>query len=163
MTQSRRTLPGRCLGRDGERTPMQWDAGMHADFSTVEPWLPLAADFRSENVENARRDSTSIYHLYRRLITVRRSRRALKTGSYRPIVAQAGLILFMRESAEEQILIALNLGPNPASVRFPQPLRGQVLVSGFADRDGEAIEDGIELRDDEGLVIDLAHGSLVPA
>src|SRR5439155_10211621 len=75
-----KNLPGRCLGRDGERTPMQWDAGIHADFSTVEPWLPLAADFRSENVENARRDSTSIYHLYRRLIAARRSKRVSNCG-----------------------------------------------------------------------------------
>jgi hypothetical protein len=38
-----------------------------------------------------------------------------------------------------------------------------VLVSSFADRDGETIEGGIDLRDHEGLVIDLVHGSPVPA
>src|SRR5438270_438863 len=56
-----KALPGLGLGRDGERTPMQWDASAHAGFSTMEPWLPLPANFRSENVENARLDSTSIY------------------------------------------------------------------------------------------------------
>jgi alpha-glucosidase len=158
-----KNLPGLGLGRDGERTPMQWDAGVHAGFSTVQPWLPLAANFCSENVENARRDGTSIYHLYRRLIAARRAKVAITLGSYRPIVAHGDLILYMRENAEEQILVALNLGPSPASVRFPQPLRGQVLVSSFADRDGETIEGGIDLRDHEGLVIDLVHGSPVPA
>jgi alpha-glucosidase len=157
-----KNLPGLGLGRDGERTPMQWDAGVHADFSTVQPWLPLAADFRSENVENARRDSTSIYQLYRFLIAARRAKVALTLGSYRPIVADGDLILYMRENAEEQILIALNLGSNPASVRFPQPMRGQVLVSSFADRDGETIKGRIDLRDNEGLVIDLVRGSPVP-
>jgi alpha-glucosidase len=45
-----KNAPGLGLGRDGARTPMQWCAGRRAGFSTVEPWLPLAADYRSENV-----------------------------------------------------------------------------------------------------------------
>src|SRR5262249_13115380 len=88
-----RNLPGLGLGRDGARTPMQWDGGVHAAFSTVQPWLPLATDFRTENVENARRDSTSIYNLYRRLIAMRRAKVAVTLGSYRPIVAHGDLIL----------------------------------------------------------------------
>jgi alpha-glucosidase len=34
----------------GCRTPMQWTLGRNAGFSTSEPWLPLSADFRRENV-----------------------------------------------------------------------------------------------------------------
>jgi hypothetical protein len=78
-------------------------------------------------------------------------------GSYRPIVAQGDLILSMCENAEEQMPIALNLGPYPASVRFLQPLRGQVLVSSLAEGDGETINGVIDLRDHYGLVIDLVH------
>ena len=29
----------RTMGRDNARTPMQWDAGPHAGFTTGEPWL----------------------------------------------------------------------------------------------------------------------------
>ena len=158
-----KNIPGAGLGRDGERTPMQWDASSHAGFSTVEPWLPLAADFRSANVENARRDATSIYQLYRRLIAARRAQPALTLGSYRPIVANGDLILYVREHGEERILIALNLGADPMAARFPRPPQGRVLVSCFADRDGETIDNGIELRAHEGLVIALAHGSPMPA
>jgi alpha-glucosidase len=156
-----RNLPGFGIGRDGERTPMQWDASAHAGFSTADPWLPLAADSRSENVENSRRATGSIYQLYRRLIAVRRAKSALNIGRYRPIVTEGDLILYIREHGAERILIALNLGTEPVSVQFPQPLQGHVLVSCFADREGEAIEPGIELRGDEGLVIELAESSAI--
>ena len=151
-----RNTPGLGLGRDGARTPMQWDPSPNAGFSTVDPWLPLAADFRSENVENARRDGTSIYNLYRRLIVARRAQPALSVGSYHPIAAEGDLILYTREYGKNRILVSLNVGADPASVRLSQRVKGRVLVSSLADRDGEAVDGEIELRPDEGLVIALA-------
>src|SRR5207248_7486423 len=50
------------------------------------------AHFRSENVENARRDGTSIYNLYRRLIAARRAQPALSVGSYHPTAAEGDLM-----------------------------------------------------------------------
>jgi alpha-glucosidase len=151
-----KNIPGLGLGRDGARTPMQWDPSAHAGFSTANPWLPVAADFRAENVENARRDSTSIYHLYRRLIAARRSHPALSVGSYHPISARGDLVLYTREHEGDRVLIALNLGADPISVSFPQPLQGRVLVSCFGDRDDESVDGGIELRPHEGLFVALA-------
>jgi alpha-glucosidase len=46
--------PGLGVGRDPQRTPMQWSAGPQAGFSTARPWLPLAKDFQSMNVETLR-------------------------------------------------------------------------------------------------------------
>ena len=45
-----KSVPGIGLGRDPERTPMQWSAAPQAGFSTAEPWLPLAEDFAQVNV-----------------------------------------------------------------------------------------------------------------
>ncbi|HJU14857.1 MAG TPA: alpha-amylase family glycosyl hydrolase [Stellaceae bacterium] len=157
-----RNVPGMGLGRDGARTPMQWDASPQAGFSTVAPWLPVAADYASENVENARRAANSVYHLHRRLIAVRRARPSLTVGRYRMILARGELILYLREFAQERTLVILNLGAVPSAVRFEQALAGRVLVSSFADRDGEAVEGAIAVRADEGLVIALAEGSPAP-
>ncbi len=44
--QGRRTGPS----RDPERTPIQWHNDHHAGFSTHEPWLSIAEDFRTVNV-----------------------------------------------------------------------------------------------------------------
>ena len=156
-----KNVPG--LGRDGARTPMQWDPSPYAGFSTAEPWLPLAEDFRSENVENARGDPASFYHLYRRLIAVRRANPALTRGAYRPIVAESDLLLYTRELDGERILVALNLGDEPASLGFMHPLQGRVLVSNFPDRDGEIIDGRIELRPLGGLVVALSGtGAVAP-
>ena len=79
-------------GRDGARTPMQWDASAHAGFSAVEPWLPLADDFAGTNAAAERADPGSLLNLYRRLLAVRRTRPALTQGAYRSIAA-AGEVL----------------------------------------------------------------------
>ena len=157
-----RNVPGHGLGRDPARTPMQWDSGSHAGFSTVEPWLPVAADYQQRNVSNARRDESSIYNLHRRLIAVRRATAALQLGSYHPIVASGDLILYVREHRGQRVLVALNLGASATSIRFPEPLTGRVLASTRWDRDGEAVSGGIELRANDGLVIALAAESAVP-
>jgi alpha-glucosidase len=73
-----------------------------------------------------------------------------------PAVAQGDLILYTREYGENRILVSLNLGADPASVRLSQRVKGCVLVSCLADRDGEAVDGEIELRPHEGLVIALA-------
>ena len=149
-----RRVPGIGLGRDGCRTPMQWDASAFAGFSTVEPWLPLADDFRSRNVDEELRDPGSIHALYRRLIAARRQHAALSAGRYRRVLAQGDLLLFERQSGGEAILIALNFGAQAISATLPPGLApGEVLVSGFGDREHEKIADKIGLRPDEGLVI----------
>src|SRR5436853_591973 len=67
-----KNVPGIGVGRDGCRTPMQWDATQYAGFSRSTPWLPLAADFRHENVVNLEADARSILNLYNALIGLRR-------------------------------------------------------------------------------------------
>ncbi|MDW4800099.1 hypothetical protein NQ294_33025, partial [Escherichia coli] len=54
-----RNVPGLGVGRDGCRTPMQWNAERYAGFSTARPWLPLAPDFASDNVASLEADAAS--------------------------------------------------------------------------------------------------------
>src|SRR6202790_843592 len=67
-----KNVPGIGVGRDGCRTPMQWDATRYAGFSTSKPWLPLADDFQHENAVNLAADARSILSLYKALIGLRR-------------------------------------------------------------------------------------------
>jgi alpha-glucosidase len=76
-------MPDIGVGRDGARTPMQWNCSPFAGFSGSEPWLPLSADWATRNI-----DKNSIYVLYRRLIEARRHSQALRRGLYRPIASK---------------------------------------------------------------------------
>jgi alpha-glucosidase len=148
-----KNVPGIGIGRDGCRTPMQWDATRFAGFSHAEPWLPVADNFRQENVQSFRLEKGSLYWLYRRLIDFRRKHSALAVGSYRPLMANGDLLLFCRELSNELVLIALNLGSEPVAVAFPEEgWSGRILVSSFADRENEEVRAGVDLRGNEGLL-----------
>ena len=143
------------LGRDGARTPMQWNAKPHAGFSQFEPWLPVTEDWTARNVETLRKDDTSMYNLYRRLIEARRRSEALKRGSYHPISAEGDVLLYVRALGSERILIILNLGATPVAF-VSTPPRGIVLVSTSGEREGELIDLNVQLGANEGLIIKLA-------
>ena len=157
-----RNVPGIGCGRDGARTPMQWAATLHAGFSPVDPWLPLAPGFERDNVEAERHDPASIFNLHRRLIAARRQRRSLQVGGYRPIRAAGDLLLFARESPGERTLVGLNFGGEPVTVKLAQGLRGEVLASSGGDRDRTVVEGELALRGNEGIVIALAPEIEVP-
>ena len=114
----------------------------------------MADNFRDENVDSFRRDKGSLYWLYRRLINLRRKHVTLAEGSYKPLMASGDLLLFCRELQDERVLIALNIGYQPIAVLFPvERLTGRVLLSSFADREGEEVRTSIDLRGNEGLLV----------
>ncbi len=156
-----KNVPGIGVGRDGCRTPMQWDATLHAGFSEAEPWLPLADDFVHENVVNLDADAQSILRLYKALIRLRKETPALVSGSYVPIAADGDLLLYRRESDDGAIVVALNLGAEPVSITAERiGLDGEILLSTHMDRDREGIHGTLDLRGNEGVVIGRASITL---
>jgi alpha-glucosidase len=115
----------------------------------------MAGDWRSDNVANLREDATSIWNLHHRLLRLRKAVPALSIGSYRPRFVDEDLLVYFRELDDTTLLIALNLTGQAQILSFEPAIRGKVLVSTGADRDGERVADSITLRGDEGLVIGL--------
>jgi alpha-glucosidase len=148
-----KNVPGIGVGRDGCRTPMQWDATPQAGFSTAQPWLPLPDDHVHENAVNLAADKQSILSLYRALIKLRKQTPALVSGAYVPLAAEGELLLYKRQDDEGSLLIALNLGGDAVSVRSDSiGLGGEILLSTSMDRDGEAVGETLELRGNEGVI-----------
>jgi alpha-glucosidase len=149
-----KNVPGIGVGRDGCRTPMQWDATSNAGFSTSTPWLPLAGDFPRHNAVTLDADAHSILGLYRALIKLRKQLPQLAAGAYEPMAAQGDLLLYRRRAAGEALVIALNLGAEPASVTSSAIGFGsQILLSTFLDRKGEILQGVLNLRGNEGVII----------
>lgn len=150
-----KNVPGLGLGRDGVRTPMQWDGSAFAGFSDVEPWLPLAPDYTEVNVEAEQGAVDSMLTLHRRLLQARRLHPALARGAYVPLAAEGDLLLFGREGEGERCLVALNLGGDPILAEVPEA-QGRVLLSTFCDRGEEQVAGEIALRGHEGVIVQCA-------
>jgi len=144
------------LGRDPERTPMQWDASENAGFSApgVSPWLPLAADWERKNVALERDDPHSILSLYRNLIWHRKESLALLTGSYRSVEPKNGYVYaYLRECDDERLLVLLNFDNHDQHicVDFPPAI---VIASTHMCKAGEILDArGYNLHPYEGLVL----------
>jgi alpha-glucosidase len=149
-----KNVPGIGVGRDGCRTPIQWNATANGGFSTTTPWLPLADDFSHENVANLEADTGSILNLYKALIDLRKKLPQLRSGDYTPIAATGNLLLYRRQSEGRWIAIALNLGAEPVSIASRSSgLSGEILLSTSLDRHGEPIDGALDLRGNEGVII----------
>src|SRR5262249_48977825 len=145
--------PGVGLGRDPERTPMQWDAGPNAGFSTGTPWLPIADDYQAVNVAAERDGPRSMLALYRRLIALRRGNGALENGGYVPVPASGDVLAYVREGAGRRFLVALNLGQQKQTLDTSALGRGRIALSTQLDRQDEEVAGAIALRGDEGVIV----------
>jgi alpha-glucosidase len=150
-----RLMPGR--GRDPERTPMPWEGGPGAGFSTGRPWLPLGDDNQARHVAAQRGDPASMLSLHRRLLRLRRSTPALHAGAYDPLEAGGDVLAYLRTApGGARYLVALNLGPRPARLAGPGLAgAGRVALSTHPDRDGDPVAAPLDLRGDEGVVVEL--------
>ena len=151
-----KNVPGLGLGRDPERTPMQWSGEEHAGFTSGTPWLPISDDYQTVNVDLEQSQPTSMLTLYRRLIALRRAEPALSVGDFSPLPANDHLVAYIRKSDARRLLVVLNFGAQPQCFRLSDlQCRGSLLLSTYLDRGGEALEESVGLRADEGAIIEL--------
>jgi len=113
-------------GRDGERTPMQWDSSKNAGFSTAaKTWLWIPPTFSTYNVTAESKDPNSILNFYKRLIALRRTNAAIRNGSYVAVNKDDGNVLsFLRKGEGESVLVALNMSGQAQSVKFDLAAQG---------------------------------------
>jgi alpha-glucosidase len=126
-------------GRDPERTPIPWEPGPGAGFTTGEPWLPIDDAF---NARGQSGDPRSALSLFRRAAALRRELPELQSGSQRTVEAGPDVLAWLRD---ERIYVAVNFA------REPRPLeaRGTLLLS--SDPDGT----GAALGPDEAVIVRL--------
>lgn len=119
-----KNVPGEGLGRDPVRTPLAWKKGPSGGFTTGEPWLPI--DSRAGlSVAEQRGDNGSVFHLYRRLLDLRRQEAALHVGTYGTLSVGDTVYCYERRHGDRRLAIALNFSEEPQ----PLPVEGEPLIS----------------------------------
>ncbi|HXR49918.1 MAG TPA: alpha-amylase family glycosyl hydrolase, partial [Verrucomicrobiae bacterium] len=102
-------------GRDPERTPLQWSPDKNAGFTTADrPWLPVADNYKTHNVETESKDPDSFLSLYRQLGRLRNQSAAMRYGALELIeTGHTSVLGFARVSDEERHTILINFSNKP--------------------------------------------------
>lgn len=107
-------------GRDGERTPMQWNAGKDSGFSTAaSTWLPVAPDYVTVNVKTEEAEPDSLLNWHKRLIAMRKDDPTLRDGKMVMLDRDNPSVLsYIREgvAGRPAVVVALNFTAEPQTI-----------------------------------------------
>lgn len=111
-------------GRDGERTPMQWNDSPGAGFTSGHPWLPVPANFGATTVTAETADPSSLLSWYRKLIVLRRENEAFHHAQQRVLQTDPNILAWLRTgSAGETWLVVCNFSTTETTAHLAAALR----------------------------------------
>jgi alpha-glucosidase len=116
-------------GRDGERTPMQWDVRAGAGFTTGVPWLPIPASATKVNVEVEKPNPDSLFAWYQRLLRLRKVNPALAHGDNTMLDTKNAKVLSWERKTPgvPAVVVSVNFTAEPQTVNLSGPgLSGKV-------------------------------------
>ena len=106
--------------RDSARTPVQWDDGENAGFTTGKPWFYVNENYRQINVAQQEEDPDSILHFYRKAIQLRKSLPVVRYGDYQEHFKGSGkLYCYTRTGENQQLLVLCSFAGKPQKLRIP--------------------------------------------
>jgi alpha-glucosidase len=107
-------------GRDGERTPMQWDDSQNSGFSTAATtWLPVPASYVEKNVKVEENEPDSLLNWHKQLIKMRKENPTLRDGKMVMLdESNPSVLSYVREgvSGAPAVVVAVNCTSQPQTV-----------------------------------------------
>ncbi len=144
-------------GRDGCRTPMQWDNSRYAGFSGVEPWLPVGPETEQRNVNVQVRDLRSQLSFVKKMIWLRKSLPALLEGNYLSITegVPENCFCYFRETDQQKLAVCLNFSSRRQEIKLKKT-NGSIslLISTNYERKPGNIALPFFLEPDEGCLLE---------
>jgi alpha-glucosidase len=129
-------------GRDGERTPMQWDASVNAGFSKAKPWLPVPPSSATINVAAESRDPDSLLAWYESVIRLKKTIPAFERGRNTMLDTKNDKVLsWMRKApGDPPVVVSVNFTAQRQTVSLSVPgfngkLKTLLKTPGAADPD----------------------------
>lgn len=113
-------------GRDGERTPMQWDDSEYAGFSTAKPWLPVPPNKNTINVKAEEADPNSLLNWYESLIELKKTNPVFIHGDNVMLNTDNMKVLsWLRKGpGKEAVVVATNFTADPQTVSLSAASQG---------------------------------------
>ena len=114
--------------RNGVRTPMQWNDGVHAGFSNTLSdalYAPLIRDplygFQAVNVTAQQADKGSLLHLVRKMIAARKDLPLLAKGKLDWLLeTPKGTLCFVRSEGDEKLIALHNISDETHTIPLPE-------------------------------------------
>lgn len=150
------------FSRDNARTPVQWNDGANAGFTTGKPWLKVNPNYKQINVQAQVNDEDSVLAFYKKLTRLRKSEEYKETIVYSQLIPyleeEKNLIAYFRKG-EKTLLVLANFQKDPRRVQLPAPAKKVVLnnkesVNWGCPRDNG--EQGTFRKDTRGMEIELS-------
>jgi alpha-glucosidase len=107
-------------GRDGERTPMQWDGSTNGGFTSGTPWLPVPPSAATVNVRAEEQDPDSLLSWYKALIRLKKTEPALASGANIMLDTENIKVLsWLRQApGAPQVVVSVNFTAQPQTVNL---------------------------------------------
>lgn len=122
--------------RDNARTPMQWDDGHAAGFTTGEPWIKVNSNYMEINAANAVKDPDSIYNYYKELIALRKKHKVIVYGAYELLLPDhTEIYAYTRTLENQRLLVILNFFDGEPEFEWPSEFKlekVELLISNYS-------------------------------
>ena len=119
--------------RDNGRTPMQWDDGVNASFTSGTPWLPVNENYKEINVASAEIDPASVLNHFRKMVQLRKDHEVLVYGKYTLLQPQhEDVYAYTRELGDARVLVLLNFTDHETEIELAEMASiKEVLINNF--------------------------------
>ncbi|HCT91820.1 MAG TPA: glucohydrolase [Lachnospiraceae bacterium] len=129
--------------RDNARTPMQWDDGPQAGFTTGSPWIAVNPNYTQINAKEQIARKDSVFHYYRKLIALRRQYDIIVYGDYGLLLPDSEEIYaYLRTREEQALLVVCSFSEQETVYEIPGRFAeksGTVLLSNYGRKEISAI------------------------
>ena len=127
--------------RDNARTPMQWDDGPNAGFTTGRPWLPVNPNHRKINARAALADHDSVFWFYHRLIALRKDYTVFREGDFALLDPEnEEVFAYIRRMESERLLVVCNFTGKAVDWPTPETFAGaEVLITNYGGAPRETL------------------------
>jgi oligo-1,6-glucosidase len=121
--------------RENSRTPVQWNDGPYAGFSTVEPWFNLNPNYKEINVAAAEADENSILNYYRKLLKFRKENEVAIYGDFKQYYKNSKeLFVYERNLDGVKLLVVASFTENAVDFKAPDGIdlsKGELVLTNY--------------------------------